>query len=275
MIKLNDLLKLSEEQIKRTKIRFNVPSDKENPIELFKNNPDVINKKWLYWRKKKRYFKEGEIAICLVKIQEDKWLLTTIDTVETELNVVDGVNYMGEPLVDYVPYFGRTIISYHKKFQNSTRHFSDVIDELEVSQILPDIFDDDGFPGYDRVNLSYAQLKNIIERGKTDWISALENQKAVYLITDTNTGKLYVGKASAEEGMLLDRWKAYVKNGHGNNTELKRIVDTKGLDYIKKHFRYSILENYNAKVDDAIILKRESWWKEILQTRKFGNYNDN
>ena len=36
----------------------------------------------------------------------------------------------------------------------------------------------------------------------------------------------------------------------------------------------SILENYNAKVDDHIILARESWWKETLQSRTWG-YNSN
>ena len=34
------------------------------------------------------------------------------------------------------------------------------------------------------------------------------------------------------------------------------------------------LENYNEKVDDEIILNRESWWKEIFKSREFG-YNKN
>ena len=37
---------------------------------------------------------------------------------------------------------------------------------------------------------------------------------------------------------------------------------------------YSILENYNARVDDHIVLSRESWWKDVLLTRQFG-YNHN
>jgi hypothetical protein len=35
-----------------------------------------------------------------------------------------------------------------------------------------------------------------------------------------------------------------------------------------------VLENYNAKIDDHVVLKRESWWKEAVQTRRFG-YNSN
>ena len=50
--------------------------------------------------------------------------------------------------------------------------------------------------------------------------------------------------------------------------------EEKGFDYVKKYFQYSILENYNAKIDDHIILERESWWKDTLQSRKHG-YNAN
>ena len=61
---------------------------------------------------------------------------------------------------------------------------------------------------------------------------------------------------------------------HGGNVELKHIVDTKGFDYIKANFQYSVLENYNARMDDNYILSREKWWKDTLCTRQFG-YNKN
>ena len=72
--------------------------------------------------------------------------------------------------------------------------------------------------------------------------------------------------------MLLGRWKAYVKNGHGKNTELKNL----DFEYIKRFFRYSILDIFKSTIDDKVIIQRESWWKETLMTRdkKFG-YNDN
>ena len=124
------------------------------------------------------------------------------------------------------------------------------------------------------MRLSYEQLNTILSCGKRDWIAALENQKAVYLITDKNNGKLYVGSATSDKGMLLQRWRNYVANGHGGNVELIEIVEKKGFEYIKQNFQYSILENYNAKVDDHVILERESWWKATLQSRAFG-YNSN
>lgn len=271
---LKDFLKFSPEEFKNIKVKFNQYNGQVNPIDLYKINADEINTRWLFWHKKQRYFKEGNIALCLAQIKGDFWLLTTIKKVTKLLDVQDDVGYDGVEYSEYKELYGRTIIKFHKGFQPQGRWFNTISDQLEISQILPDTFDDDEFPGYDRVCLSFSQLENIIIRYKTDWINALKNQKAVYLITDTNTGKLYVGSATSDKGMLLQRWSNYIDNGHGGNKELKQIVADKGFNYVKSYFQYTILENYNAKVDDKIILERESWWKEVLKSRQFG-YNTN
>ena len=112
------------------------------------------------------------------------------------------------------------------------------------------------------------------DRDKKDWVAALENQKAIYLISDTFTGKMYVGSAIGDNGMLLQRWRSYINNGHGGNKELVEVIAEEGLEYVKKNFIYSILENYNSRVNNDYILRRESWWKITLGTRKFG-YNSN
>lgn len=271
---LNQLLQISNDDMHKVKVRFNQSNGFEYPMELYKQNPDILNNRWLFWRTKTRYFNVGQIAICLLKLSEDKWLLTTIKEVTEEFNVLNGINYAGKELEKYSAFYGRVIIKYHKTSQQQGRYFADIKDELEVVQILPAVFDGDDFPGYDNVRLSYSQLETIITREKRDWVSALSNQKAVYLITDTNNGKLYVGSATGNNGMLLQRWTQYIKTGHGGNKELIDLVNENGFDYIKKNFQYSILENYNSKVDDNLILARESWWKETLQSRKFG-YNAN
>ena len=81
-------------------------------------------------------------------------------------------------------------------------------------------------------------------------MTALENQKAIYLIIDTNNGKLYVGSAIGDYGMLFQRWSNYVTNGRGENVELKALIEKEGFNYVRKYFQYSILKNYNAKVDN-------------------------
>lgn len=273
-IYLNDLLHFSKEEYRNVKIRFNQSNGYQDPMHLYQQNPDIVNNQWLFWRSKTRYFQVGQIAVCLLKLSYDTWLLTTIKRVTKDLDVYDAINYEGEELEQYKSYFGRVVIKYRKTSQQQGRYYGEICDDLEVQQILPTVFEGNDFPGYDKVRLSYPQLEAVLNHGKRDWIAALENQKAVYLITDKENGKMYVGSATSDYGILLQRWRSYISNGHGGNKELIELVEKKGINYIKNNFYYSILENYNAKVDDHIILERESWWKETLQTRIFG-YNSN
>lgn len=273
-ILLNDLLQISASEIDNYKIRFMQFNGEVNPMDEYLREPELINTQWLLWRTKQRYFSVGQIVISLLRLSRDKWLLTTIKQITKELDVFNGVNYEAIELDKYRPLYGRVIISFQKSFQSQGRYLSGIKEQLEINQILPSIFEGDDFEGYDRVKLSFQQLEIIINRGKRDWIAALKNQKAVYLITDLNNGKLYVGSATAQNGMLLSRWSNYIKTGHGGNVELILLFEDKGFNHFKNHFQFSILENYNAKVDDRLILERESWWKDILQTRKFG-YNLN
>ena len=273
-ILLKDLLRFSDDELANVKIKFNQHNGYDDPMDLYRSNPEIINTQWLFWNEKRRYFYEGQIAVCFLKLSYDMWLLTTIKRVTKDLGISGGVSFEGEEIETYKPFFGRVIVQYHKTSMAQGRYFSELQDELVVNQILPDVYDGEDCPGYDKVRLSYAQLEVIIRCGKKDWIAALSNQKAVYLITDKNTGKLYVGSATSDSGMLLQRWSNYVANGHGGNKELIELVEHEGFDYVKKHFQYAILENYNAKVEDRVILIRESWWKETLQTRIWG-YNSN
>ncbi len=73
--------------------------------------------------------------------------------------------------------------------------------DCEVMQILTDTFHNDEFPGYESVKLSWKQLSRVIN--KEAWITALQNQKGVYLITDTSNGKMYVGSAYGDEMILV------------------------------------------------------------------------
>lgn len=273
-ILLDDLLHISPHIIDTVKVKFNQSNGYDDPMELYLRDPEIVNTQWLFWRAKQRYFSVGQLAICFLKLSQDTWLLTTIKQVTKELGVQNGINYEGEELEEYRQYYGRVVVKYHKTVQSQGMFYSTVCSELEVLQLLPTMFDGEEFPGYDNVRLSFSQLDSILTRRKQSWIAALENQKAVYLITDKSNGKLYVGSATSDSGMLLQRWSNYAANGHGGNKELLALVAAQGFDYVKQNFQYSILENYNAKIDDHVVLKRESWWKETLQSRQFG-YNSN
>jgi len=273
-ILINDLLKISEDALYNFKIKFNQWNGETYPMDEYQKDPDMINNQWLFWRNKKRYFDVGQVAVCMLKLSSDTWLLTTIKKVTKELDVMEGINYEGEELDSYSQFYGRVIVKYQKKHQTQVVYLSNIIDQLEVVQVLPTIYDGEDFPGYDNVCLRHKQLETIINKNKRDWIAALENQKAVYLITDLNNGKQYVGSAYSSKGMLLSRWRNYVENGHGFNKDLKSVVNEQGMEYVEKNFQYSILENYNSRIDDQFIITRESWWKDVLGSRKFG-YNNN
>ena len=276
-LKLNDLLGLTPEELSRTKIRLNTYNGDKNPIDEFKKNPQLLLN-WNYWNNKP--YKKDQISIGLVNMGNHKWFLFTVGVIknvlEKPIHSVDGINGVQveyETLEKYSDLYGRVVLNYHNKTQQLFRN-ADLIDELEVKEILPCVFTGFDFPGYDNVSLSYEQLETIVNGNYPSYHNALENQKAVYLQTDTATGKLYVGSATSKYGMLLARWRTYVRNGHGGNKDLIKLVEENGFDYIKKNFQYTILENFNSKVDDEYVLTRESYWKDVFQSRKFG-YNKN
>jgi hypothetical protein len=267
-ILLNEILGLGN--LDNVKIRFNLMFNGNwNPIEVFKNGEIDILLEGQYWNyKKKKSFKEGQITVGFVKLnREHLWLLFHVGRITRDLNILNGVGYEYEVLTEFEKYFGRLIISFENKSQTMIRLAKSVIGDCAVVQILPDIFDNDIFPGYDQVNVSWHDLRRVLT--KESWKTALKNQKGVYLITDSSNGKMYVGSAYGDQ-MILGRWESYVRTGHGGNVALKEL----DFEHIKHNFRYSILDIFKSTTDEKTILAREMWWKYVLQTREFG-YNEN
>lgn len=265
---LNEILKF--ENLNDVKIRFNLMfNDNWDTTDIFKNADTDTMLNGQYWNYKSyKSYKQGQVTIGFLRLKEKNlWLLFHIGRVTKDLNVFDGVGYEYEVMQDYEKYFGRLIIKFKNNSQTMIRLATSVINECEVVQILPDTFDNDIFPGYDKVRLSWSELRRVIE--KEGWKTALQNQKGVYLITDISNGKMYIGSAYGDN-MILGRWNSYIKSGHGNNVELKKIT----FEYIQKNFEYSILDIFKSTVDDKAVIDREIWWKNVLKTREFG-YNLN
>lgn len=279
---LDEFLKLSDKYKNRIKVRFNQSNDVENPRDLFLNNPDEVNRDWFLWRNKQKYFYVGDIGICLVKLSDDEWLLTSIVLITKDLDVCNAINYEAEELEEYRSLFGRLVVRFKKTTRSQHYNYEVIKDKLEVAQLLPDIYKMNDFPGYDKVNLNYEGLCSAINGNNSTWKEALKGQKAVYVITDTcdnddafrGKGKIYIGSATSNNGLLYSRWKNYADNGTGGNKELEKIKREKGMEYIKKYFTWSIIENFNSKVDDSFILERERFWKKVFNSIKCG-LNDN
>jgi len=276
-IRLNDLLNLDKTVLENTVIRFNIPSKKVDfdPINDFLTDRQKLIESNLWnYKNYNHIFKLDDIVIGFVRLNTNKnhWLLFDIaKIIKVFDNVNEGVGYESETMNKYKNFLGRVIVHYHSTAnypRELIKNAYNVINEISVVKILPEIFTiSDDFPGYKYINLSWPELEKVME--KDAWVAALQNQKGIYLIIDTNKGKYYVGQASGKGG-FLERWKAYIKTGDGGNVDFKKL----GFDYIKKYFRYTILETI-ADNDLEYITDREHWWMNVLQTRKFDNYNNN
>lgn len=129
------------------------------------------------------------------------------------------------------------------------------------------------FPGFDQVLLPFHELQQMAaDRRFADWRVALREVQGIYLITDSSTGKQYVGRASGAE-RLLGRWTDYAGDGHGGNKALrnlaKRSAGSADGDHAR-HFRFSILRVFGPSTSSSEIDVAESHYKNALMTREYG-----
>ena len=135
IIRLNDLLQLTREEINRTKIRFMVRSsdggfnpnaDAEDP-----SKQDEINLTSLVYNNKKIFFTDGVIAIGFIPIRDDYWLMTGI------VKVIKDNGQAQPATAEYLTkkYNFRLVVRFHKKSQNGIYLAKNIIDDLEVIEV--------------------------------------------------------------------------------------------------------------------------------------------
>lgn len=125
------------------------------------------------------------------------------------------------------------------------------------------------FVRYEDVMLNYTQLKTIINSNNPEWKSRLESCNCIYLILDKSNGKQYVGSTYNTKG-IWGRWSEYAKNGHGDDVELKKCIDS-DHKYAEKNFQWCILETLPIKILQDQAIERESLYKRKLGTRIYGH----
>jgi len=161
---------------------------------------------------------------------------------------------------------GRVIVAHSRTRQSYVWLKPEV--QLPVLEIRSQKMTIGDFPGYNSVLIRHSILRVITQQVISSWHAALKSIRGVYLVTDTYTGKQYVGKASGEVG-IWQRWCDYAANGHGGNVKLKVLLEEMGSQYVN-HFQYSILEIADTHASEQQILARESYWMNVLRTREFG-----
>ena len=222
-------------------------------------------KDWQEWQGRRNF--DCEHLIGLIDMGQGDWLFAGVYKVlDCKPRTDGGFKYSTMLLPGQNEMIGRVIV-HHKRTRQSYIWYRPEI-AFPIVEIRREKLTIGEFPGYNAVALSHSSLKIITEQKIASWHGALANIKGIYLITDTTSGKHYVGKASGDQG-IWQRWCSYAQNGHGGNVELKRVLKSHGDDHMR-HFQYSILEIADTHASDGDILVRESYWINALRSRDFG-----
>lgn len=72
------------------------------------------------------------------------------------------------------------------------------------------------FPGFDHIVLDYHAHCALVRSDVSGWREPLSSTRGIYLISESETGDMYIGSAMGAEG-IWGRWAAYAQTGHGGN----------------------------------------------------------
>jgi hypothetical protein len=246
------------------------------PLDLFVHEP----KRWEEWNKYKgqdEFSRDYIFALIDFWPEQDRWLFGGAWQIhdrkyrkyknsywEYDISLLEACK----------PFIGRLKLSLKRPARNKALYFEDHYSKLVVTEILPTRYAGEVFCGFDVIDIEFSKLADIIRRQQSDWRTALENVKGVYLITDTRNEKRYVGSAYSEGG-IWSRWACHINTGHGYTADLKRVISKRGPDYARKFFRFALLEHFSMKTDNDFIISREAYWKEVLRSRGKYGYNKN
>lgn len=281
-LNLKQILNLSPDEIKNSKIEFNMQADSggEAFIDKWLQYTETEKAEGLCtecsywgWYGKKRNFYPKQTVFSFIRLRDNEWLLISVAEI---IDVPENSRAIVKIVEKYKPFFGRLVIKCKKgnTYSRYVFRLEKYLDKIVVKEILPCIYNGEIFEGYDRVHIPYHRLENILN-GKIcpTYYEALKNIIGVYCLTDTYTGKLYIGSATGTDG-VAQRWGNYLESKHGGNKKLIELYEEKGPEYFKKYFTYTIIEYFGLSYDSSKIIEREQYWKNCLDTIKHG-YNDN
>ncbi len=241
------------------------------PLDAYLADPKTL-KEWKQWNTystgKNHYNRPYIFSLISDYNEDDTWLFGGVWKVVGVDKRSKTNPYRIECVSRFEPFIGRLKISYKYKNRATRVMMENHFDDMVVKEILEEPYSEN-FPGYANVDYPFNTIKTIIKSKNKKWKEAL-SVNGIYLLTDTNNGKRYVGKASGKEG-LWQRWSNYISNGHGDDIELKKLK----YSYVEKNFWITILETFTGESDEYIS-DREKYWKDVLMTRddRFG-YNKN
>lgn len=277
-ITLNDFFNISKEDQKNVKIAICKTNGKGGKylFEQWVENKDV-SYAYHYKNGRGNAFKKGNICFGFVQKPDckDKYLLVTVGKI---ISIPNSGSCEFQEIDKYKKFFGRLFIRLATGRQQLwCFNYSTFCDKAVVEEIIPSVYEDILPLDVNSLNISYKELQECVDgiSGKMDNIrNFLSNVKGVYLLTDMSTGKLYVGSATGENG-VLGRWTNYKESKTGGNKKLIKLLKEKGEEYFIKNFRFTLIEWFGSNQTDKDVLERESYWKKVLDSNSEFGYNDN
>ena len=269
---LFELLKVTDPDLKPEycKLHLATWNGEENPLDVFlAGNFD----QWQCWQTKRNF--EREFVIALIALPaSNQWLFAGLyKSHGSEWKEEHRLHYYQlTPDISCSELEGRLVLNFSRTARQSYLNAENWAAEIKVAELKAEQLSIAEFPGYRNINLSKGELETIVRQSLESWRTALTNVAAVYVISDVQTGKLYVGSATGEGG-LWQRWSCYAATGHGGNKELWELLRETGAK-TADNFRFAVLEIADIHSSEKEVLRRESHWKEVLLTRQYG-YNAN
>jgi hypothetical protein len=248
-----------------------------DPLSVFAADRDAWVD-WNRWRGTKNDFNRPLVfSIMQLEPGSHRWIFGGAFAVTERLDVQRGLGYEVLPVGGLLDSFiGRLNIKWRPPTRGRSFLMEKFIDQMTVLELTPQAWTGPGFPGMDQINHSFRDLELVVRTNRPDWRSVLEQMKGVYVWNDMSSGLAYIGSATSETGGLWSRIGAYISTGDGGNDGLRELVRRRGLEHIRSNFRLALLEYWPMRKDDTEVLIRESYWKDVFQTRdRQRGYNRN
>ena len=281
---LFDFLKLFDLTINpnQSKIHLATHNGEKDPLDVYLEGGFD---EWQRWQTKKNF--ERTYIISLIALPaKNNWLFVGVHIHEADAKYFNDKDFVSNDknqhyynLIEdnkFSEVSGRLTVEFIRSGRQAYLDAEKCCDNISILEIKPVKMSIGDFPGYKNISITKSVLDLIIKQSLESWRTELRNVAGVYLISDTKSGKLYVGSATGEEG-IWQRWSEYSKNGHGGNVQLKALLNNENTNTEDRsvYFLYSILEIADTHTSTDDILDREKHWKNILLSRFPNGLNEN
>lgn len=242
-----------------SKIHLAEGGGSENPLHLYLTDKF---EEWQRWQERRNF--ERSYVVSLIRLPErPDWLFTGV-YLSGGAEVVGRGQYYYRLTEDAAcsGMNGRLIITLSRDLPQCYMNAEHCANDMFVAEVMANRYSMGQFPGFTAIDISKSELDLLVRRSVESWKVPLSGVAGVYLVSDTQTGELFVSSASGEGGIWRS-WCECATNGHGGNTELRRLLDSDEAERASA-FRYSILETADVRASHDDVLERERHWRKVL-----------